>query len=128
MSVLTYVSPLVCQNIVDDLVSKYSLSFCIYYFLAQRVNQCLRDACHNSIIKNCMDFIDCGHGEKVRDFRDLRNLDWQPWKNNENASACFSDDGFPYGIYTKAVILTTKPSIVTRYTYSLFWGFQVFVL
>ncbi|KAJ9678118.1 hypothetical protein PVL29_022879 [Vitis rotundifolia] len=93
--------------------------------LPQRVNQCLRDACHNSEINNCMDFIDCGHGEKVRDFR--QNSEWQHWKSNENASACFSTDGFPYGIYAQAVILTTKPSIVTRYTYSFFWGFQVHI-
>eukprot|EP00261_Vitis_vinifera_P040810 XP_019082053.1 PREDICTED: probable cyclic nucleotide-gated ion channel 20, chloroplastic isoform X5 [Vitis vinifera] len=111
-------------NLLTFVLSGHVVGSCWYLFGLQRVNQCLRDACHNSIIKNCMDFIDCGHGEKVRDFRDLRNLDWQPWKSNENASACFSDDGFPYGIYTKAVILTTKPSIVTRYTYSLFWGFQ----
>lgn len=37
-------------------------------------------------------------------------------------------DGFSYGIYEQAVNLTTKHSIITRYTYSLFWGFQVFLL
>ncbi|XP_034219885.1 probable cyclic nucleotide-gated ion channel 20, chloroplastic isoform X1 [Prunus dulcis] len=39
------------------------------------------------------------------------------------ANACFDEDGFSYGIYTKAVKLTTADT-VTSSVYSLFWGFQ----
>ena len=94
--------------------------------MAQRVNQCLRDACHDFMNDQCMKFIDCGHGEKIEDFSNQTY--WSDWINNKNASACFEGDGFPYGIYQQAVNLTTEPSIVTRYIYSLFWGFQVFFL
>ncbi|CBI35308.3 hypothetical protein VitviT2T_026811 [Vitis vinifera] len=109
-------------NLLTFVLSGHVVGSCWYLFGLQRVNQCLRDACHDSKIDKCMDFIDCGHGDKIGDFMPLPG--WPLWKSNENASACFSDDGFPYGIYTQAVNLTTKHSIVTRYTYSLFWGFQ----
>jgi hypothetical protein len=104
-----------------------SLSFpFIPSFLTQRVNQCLRDACHKSGIQPCVDFIDCGHGDDFKAFSS--NPNWTIWKNNETASACLTSDGFPYGIYIQAVNLTTERSIITRYTYSLFWGFQVLLL
>ncbi|KAJ9145631.1 hypothetical protein P3X46_027993 [Hevea brasiliensis] len=94
-----------------------------YLFGLQRVNQCLRDACHHSDIKDaCMNFIDCGHGNELVKFGSYKN--WSSWEENENATACFTEDGFSYGIYLQAVNLTTKHSIVTRYVYSLFWGFQ----
>lgn len=51
--------------------------------------------------------------------------DWDAWKINENATACFGKDGFDFGIYQTVVNLTTHKSILTRYVYSLFWGFQV---
>jgi cyclic nucleotide gated channel len=73
-----------------------------------------------------MKFIDCGHGNDFGDF--LSDTNWGNWTKNEIASACFTEDGFSYGIYIKAVNLTTKRSIITRYTYSLFWGFQVLLL
>lgn len=44
---------------------------------------------------------------------------------NVNASYCFQEDDFYYGIYRSAVNLTTQDRVVTRYMYSLFWGFQV---
>lgn len=96
-------------------------------FLTQRVNQCLRDACHNTGTPSCMRFIDCGHGNDFSSFYSDPN--WTSWKNNENASACLTKDGnFSYGIYGEAVNLTAEQSIITRYAYSLFWGFQVFLL
>ncbi|KAJ6295050.1 hypothetical protein OIU76_023029 [Salix suchowensis] len=45
------------------------------------------------------------------------------WKANPNANACFTSDGFSYGIYTQAVNLTGE-NIIIRYTYSLVWGIQ----
>ena len=99
---------------------------CMSYILFQRVNQCLRDACFRSQIKNCQPFIDCGRGKIGRRF--YLQPAWQEWINDSNSSSCFSIDGdFQYGIYQQAVNLTTKNSIVTRYVYSLFWGFQVFI-
>uniref|UniRef100_A0A7N0U3S7 Cyclic nucleotide-binding domain-containing protein n=1 Tax=Kalanchoe fedtschenkoi TaxID=63787 RepID=A0A7N0U3S7_KALFE len=84
-----------------------------YLFGLQRVNQCLRDACHKSQLSPCKHLIDCGNNQ---------NPDY--WRNNSRANSCFDKEGFPYGIYVQAVNLTTERSVATRYTYSLFWGFQ----
>lgn len=93
------------------------------YFL-QRVNQCLRDACHDLQIPSCQKFIDCGHGN-IQGFRQMP--EWYQWKNNSRTVDCFNtkDGSFPYGIYVQTVLVSSKHSIVTRYIYSLFWGFQV---
>ncbi|XP_065622172.1 probable cyclic nucleotide-gated ion channel 20, chloroplastic isoform X2 [Quercus suber] len=91
--------------------------------LPQRVNQCLRLACHKSGLDACTRLIDCGDGKNFKHFPNN-----SAWTDNDNAAACFTEDGFPYGIYKAAVNLTTEHSIVTRYIFSLFWGFQVFLL
>ncbi|RDY07745.1 putative cyclic nucleotide-gated ion channel 20, chloroplastic, partial [Mucuna pruriens] len=90
--------------------------------LGARVNQCLRDACHNSNILGCMKFIDCGRGHG----NDQPGLISEQWINNTDAVACLepSSDGFPYGIYENAVPLTIEIDVVNKYVYSLFWGFQ----
>ncbi|XP_010247506.1 PREDICTED: probable cyclic nucleotide-gated ion channel 20, chloroplastic [Nelumbo nucifera] len=92
-----------------------------------RVNQCLRDACDAYGMENpsrvgyCREFIDCGRGDPKKE----PIQEWGKWKNNINASGCFSKDStFDYGIYKQAVNITRKSSIITRYIYSLFWGFQ----
>lgn len=103
----------------------FSIIHLLWSFFSQRVNQCFRDACHNSGIAECMSFIDCGHGDDAEGSKgndEVRNT----WKTNVNATACFNQQGgFPYGIYAQAVNLTTENSVITRYVYSLFWGFQV---
>ncbi|KAL5545151.1 hypothetical protein UlMin_008935 [Ulmus minor] len=106
-------------NLLTFVLSGHVVGSLWYLFGLQRVNQCLRDACHNSTVELCK-FIDCGHGE-ISD-----GVGRKSWTENENATACLksTDDGFPYGIYAKAVQLTTKDSVITRYIYSLFWGFQ----
>ncbi|XP_040998456.1 probable cyclic nucleotide-gated ion channel 20, chloroplastic isoform X2 [Juglans microcarpa x Juglans regia] len=109
-------------NLLTFMLSGHVVGSCWYLFGLQRVNQCLREACHYSGMKTCTRFIDCGHGSDIEEFR--YNHSWNIWKNNEKASDCFTKDGFSYGIYEQAVILTTEHSIITRYTYSLFWGFQ----
>jgi len=93
-------------------------------FLFQRVNQCLRNACHFSGIESCVAFIDCDHGN-VRSHR--RQMDSENWKRNENATKCFISEGgpFDYGVYHRAVNLVTQKTFAPRYVYSLFWGFQV---
>ncbi|CAL5442540.1 unnamed protein product [Camellia sinensis] len=89
-----------------------------------RVNQCLRNACRDSGMKSCTKFIDCGHGNNIGSFKS--DATWTNWTNNDNATACFNG-GFSYGIYVQAVNLTTEQSIITRYIYSFFWGFQNFL-
>ncbi|KAH9724712.1 putative cyclic nucleotide-gated ion channel 20 [Citrus sinensis] len=93
-----------------------------YLFGLQRVNQCLRDACHNSSIQDCKKFLDCGHGNGGAEYS--QDQTWKSWSGNQQASDCFEKDKFSYGIYEQAVKLTTENSIITRYVYSLFWGFQ----
>nr|XP_043631320.1 probable cyclic nucleotide-gated ion channel 20, chloroplastic [Erigeron canadensis] len=94
---------------------------CWYLFGLQRVNQCLRYACHHSGFLNCKKLIDSGY----ESFRSSESdTTWNDWKQNVNSTACFEEDSFPYGIYVKAVNLTAESSIIRRYIYSFFWGFQ----
>ncbi|CAH8388702.1 unnamed protein product [Eruca vesicaria subsp. sativa] len=102
-------------NLLTFMLAGHVVGSCWYLFGLQRVNQCLRDACGNSD-HECRDLIDCGRGDSYQAFA--------AWKSNASASACFQEDGFPYGIYMKAVNLTNHTSLFTRYSYSLFWGFQ----
>ncbi|XP_022736402.1 probable cyclic nucleotide-gated ion channel 20, chloroplastic isoform X1 [Durio zibethinus] len=105
-------------NLLTFMLSGHFVGSCWYLFGLQRVNQCLRNACHDSSFENCTELIDCGSGHTSF------HPNWTNWKDNANASTCFTADGFSYGIYIQAVNLTTEKSIVTRYVYSLFWGFQ----
>ncbi|KAI3464188.1 hypothetical protein Pfo_020851 [Paulownia fortunei] len=109
-------------NLLTFVLASHVVGSCWYLFGLQRVNQCFRDACHDSTIENCMEFIDCGHGNGYQRFG--HDATWELWKKNENATACFGQGGFDFGIYQNAVNLTTHKSLVTRYVYSLFWGFQ----
>ncbi|CAN0902221.1 Probable cyclic nucleotide-gated ion channel 20, chloroplastic [Linum grandiflorum] len=111
-------------NLLSFMLAGHGIGSSWYLLGLQRVNQCLRDACRHSGIPNCTDFIDCGHGDNFSGFRS--NPQWSNWTGNVNATACFNtkDGGFSYGIYLQAVTLTTKRSFLTRYIYSLFWGFQ----
>ncbi|XP_047950091.1 probable cyclic nucleotide-gated ion channel 20, chloroplastic [Salvia hispanica] len=110
-------------NLLTFVLASHVVGSCWYLFGLQRVNQCFRDACSNSNITECTKFIDCGHGNANERFKENRE-DWDMWKNNENASACFGKEGFDFGIYETAVNLTTHRSLIKRYVYSLFWGFQ----
>ncbi|KAL6493463.1 hypothetical protein OROGR_032242 [Orobanche gracilis] len=89
-------------NLLMFVLASHVVGPCWYLFGLQRVNQCLRNACHNSNITRCMEFIDCGH-----DGPTSRTITMQVLVFNENA-----------------VELTTRYELVTRYVYSLFWGFQ----
>ncbi|OWM62684.1 probable cyclic nucleotide-gated ion channel 20, chloroplastic isoform X3 [Punica granatum] len=108
------------MNILAFVFCSHVIGSCWYLFGFQQVNQCLRDACRPVDMCN---FMDCGHGDEFHNFSSNMTR-WNLWKNNINAANCFSGDGFDYGIYLQAVNLTTKDSIVKRYVYSLFWGFQ----
>lgn len=111
-------------NLLMFVLAGHVVGSCWYLFGLQRVNQCLQDACFDSkILSSCTEFIDCGIGDRVHKFESMPY--WKNWTDNINATNCFvSDGGFEYGIYQQAVKLTTKHSIITRYIYSLFWGFQ----
>ncbi|KDP45796.1 hypothetical protein JCGZ_17403 [Jatropha curcas] len=110
-------------NLLTFILSGHVVGSSWYLFGLQRVNQCLRDACRNSGIEDtCMEFIDCGYGNSFAKF--ASNPNWTSWKNDSNATSCFTEDGFSYGIYIQAVNLTAESSIITRYVFSLFWGFQ----
>ncbi|XP_024442249.2 probable cyclic nucleotide-gated ion channel 20, chloroplastic isoform X2 [Populus trichocarpa] len=109
-------------NLFTFVLSGHIIGSCWYLFGLQRVNQCLRDACHDTSYQHeCKKFIDCGRHETFE--HQASSSNWTNWKNNSNASACFTPNVFSYGIYAQAVNLTGKNTI-TRYTYSLFWGFQ----
>ncbi|KAL2334317.1 hypothetical protein Fmac_015530 [Flemingia macrophylla] len=106
-------------NLLIFMLASHVVGSCWYLFGLQRVNQCLRDACHGSNIIGCMKFIDCGRG-----FGNNQPSSYK-WINNSDAVACLdpSPDGFAYGIYLNAVPLTSETNIVNKYVYSLFWGF-----
>ncbi|KAJ1410152.1 RmlC-like jelly roll fold [Sesbania bispinosa] len=111
-------------NLLIFMLASHVVGSCWYLFGLQRVNQCLRDACHKSNITGCMKFIDCGHDLNGNNQPDLRS---SQWNNNIDAMNCLnppSEGGFPYGIYDAAVPLTTETNMANKYVYSLFWGFQ----
>ncbi|KAL0899871.1 hypothetical protein Bca101_083832 [Brassica carinata] len=87
-----------------------------FWYLAglQRVKKCLLQA-GNFTMYQRSNLIDCS-------CRDIypRAL----WRDSESVNACFQEGGFSFGIYLKAVNLTTEPNIFTRFSFSLFWGFQ----
>ncbi|XP_072093823.1 probable cyclic nucleotide-gated ion channel 20, chloroplastic isoform X6 [Arachis hypogaea] len=109
-------------NILIFILSGHVVGSCWYLFGLQRVNQCLRDACHNSVVTQCMKIIDCGYDR----FSHYTSSDSEMWRNNANATACLnsSSGAFDYGIYANVVQLTTHPKIVKKYLYALYWGFQ----
>ncbi|XP_054794945.1 probable cyclic nucleotide-gated ion channel 20, chloroplastic [Prosopis cineraria] len=117
-------------NLLTFVLSGHVVGSSWYLFGLQRVNQCLRNACHREKFAHCTQLIDCGHGhtENNRSFLLVNGINQfnQTWLQSPGAGQCFnvSDAGFPYGIYAKAVNLVTEHSVVTRYVYSLFWGFQ----
>ncbi|XP_022137219.1 probable cyclic nucleotide-gated ion channel 20, chloroplastic [Momordica charantia] len=108
-------------NLLTFMLAGHIVGSFWYLLGLQGVNRCFRDACNKTGSRDCLQYIDCGHGDEA----------WSPdheprrkWGENGNAKACFAKEDFDYGIYLQAVNLTTKNSIITRYTYSLFWGFQ----
>lgn len=108
-------------NLFTFMLSGHVVGSWWYLFGLQRVNQCLRKACKHIYFDECSKLIDCGHGS-TQEYQ--KGSNWPDWMKNDNASACFTEDGFKYGIYLKAVNLTTKSNVLTRYVYSSFWGFQ----
>ncbi|XP_061355809.1 probable cyclic nucleotide-gated ion channel 20, chloroplastic [Gastrolobium bilobum] len=110
-------------NLLIFILAGHVVGSCWYLFALQRVNQCLRNACHSSTIPGCLNLIDCGHGYHGNNQPGLTS---EQWNNNTDAIACWnypSNGTFVYGIYANAVPLTIRTDMVAKYVYSLFWGF-----
>ncbi|XP_052722677.1 probable cyclic nucleotide-gated ion channel 20, chloroplastic isoform X3 [Vigna angularis] len=111
-------------NLLIFMLASHIVGSCWYLFGLQRVNQCLRDVCGKSRIDRCTTIIDCGRRGYIRNnYSDQASA---LWNNNTDAIACLnsSPGGFQYGIYVNVVPLTTETSLINKYIYSLFWGFQ----
>ncbi|KAI4352048.1 hypothetical protein L6164_006334 [Bauhinia variegata] len=104
-------------NLLTIMLSGHVVGSCWYLFGLQRINACLQAACYKAQVPFCAKLIDCDLAGK-----DLVSKYY--WRNNTGASACLTEDGFHYGIYDKAVNLTTEPDLIIRYVFSFFWGFQ----
>ncbi|KAJ7520604.1 hypothetical protein O6H91_19G012800 [Diphasiastrum complanatum] len=116
-------------NILMYLLGGHVVGSCWYLFGLQRVNQCLQDACHNATEVGCVQqFLDCGRGRQINETMSrINSSKWESWTQNQNASNCFSSSPyvFTYGIYLTAVPITGDIyTVVDKYIYSLFWGFQ----
>ncbi|CAM8995848.1 unnamed protein product [Rhodiola kirilowii] len=106
-------------NLLTFVLAGHVVGSCWYLFGLQSVNQCLREACRVTGMSECKEIIDCGHG-----YVNPTAPGRQEWAQSSEAAYCFQPGGFEYGIYVQAVNLTTRHSFITRYVYSLFWGFQ----
>ncbi|KAK8503978.1 hypothetical protein V6N12_019145 [Hibiscus sabdariffa] len=69
-------------NLLTFILSGHVVGSSWYLFGLQRVNQCLRNACRNSNITNCMEFIDCGSGHTFNN---------PIWMNNANKKVLLQD-------------------------------------
>ncbi|CAH8331223.1 unnamed protein product [Eruca vesicaria subsp. sativa] len=105
-------------NLLTFMLAGHAVGSCWYFSGLERVKKCLLHARNNSV-DELRNLIDCARGN-IYASASLRAL----WRNDASVNACFQESGFSYGIYVKAVNLTTQPSIFTRFSYSLFWGFQ----
>ncbi|KAF8014592.1 hypothetical protein BT93_H0419 [Corymbia citriodora subsp. variegata] len=106
-------------NLLMFVLAGHVVGSCWYLLGLQRVNMCLRKACKQD---GLCSFMDCGNGDNIDKFK--TNASWTNWRANPNATACFASNDFGYGIYQNAVNLTQEESVVKRYVFSLFWGFQ----
>ncbi|CAH8388692.1 unnamed protein product [Eruca vesicaria subsp. sativa] len=105
-------------NLLTFMLAGHAVGSCWYFSGLERVKKCLLHARNNSV-DELRNLIDCARGN-IYSSASQRAL----WRNDASVNACFQESGFSYGIYVKAVNLTTQPSIFTRFSYSLFWGFQ----
>ncbi|PNY02543.1 cyclic nucleotide-gated cation channel protein, partial [Trifolium pratense] len=80
-------------NLLIFMLSGHVVGSCWYLFGLQRVNQCLRDACHLSELVGCKELIDCD--------ANAPNETAPQWRNNTRANDCLNPTSgvFAYGIY-----------------------------
>ncbi|XP_039156583.1 probable cyclic nucleotide-gated ion channel 20, chloroplastic [Eucalyptus grandis] len=103
-------------NLIMFVLAGHVVGSCWYFLGLKRVNQCLLEACKPA---GLCSFMDCGDGDNIDKFKNNAT-----WTTNPNVTACFNSNDFGYGIYQNAVNLTKEANVVTRYVFSLFWGFQ----
>ncbi|KAL0690778.1 hypothetical protein Bca4012_090457 [Brassica carinata] len=106
-------------NLLTFMLAGHAVGSCWYFSGIERVKKCLLYAAWNNSVDERRNLIDCARGNIYASVS-LRAL----WKDSDSVNACFQESGFSYGIYAKAVNLTSHSSIFTRFSYSLFWGFQ----
>ncbi|CAN6919875.1 unnamed protein product [Brassica oleracea] len=106
-------------NLLTFMLAGHAVGSCWYFSGIERVKKCLLYAAWNNSVDERRNLIDCARGN-IYASASLRAL----WRDSNSVNACFQESGFSYGIYAKAVNLTSHSSIFTRFSYSLFWGFQ----
>ncbi|XP_013619950.1 PREDICTED: putative cyclic nucleotide-gated ion channel 19 [Brassica oleracea var. oleracea] len=106
-------------NLLTFMLAGHAVGSCWYFSGIERVKKCLLYAAWNNSVDERRNLIDCARGNMYAS-ASLRAL----WRDSDSVNACFQESGFSYGIYAKAVNLTSHSSIFTRFSYSLFWGFQ----
>ncbi|CAH8260863.1 unnamed protein product [Arabidopsis lyrata] len=104
-------------NLLTFMLAGHAVGSCWYLSGLQRVKKCMLNAWNISVDER-RNLIDCSRGSYASESQ--RAL----WRDGASVNACFQESGFTYGIYLKAVNLTNQSSFFTRYSYSLFWGFQ----
>ncbi|CAH2053451.1 unnamed protein product [Thlaspi arvense] len=104
-------------NLLTFMLAGHAVGACWYLAALQRVKKCLLNAENVSVVQR-RNLIDCARGSYEP--KSLRAM----WRGSESVNACFQENGSTHGIYLKAVNLTTQSEFFTRYSYSLFWGFQ----
>ncbi|CAN7000834.1 unnamed protein product [Brassica rapa subsp. trilocularis] len=105
-------------NLLTFILAGHAIGSFWYIAGLQRVKKCLLHAGNYSTDER-RNLIDCARGVNY-----ARESQIALWRDSESVNACFQEGGFSFGIYLKAVNLTTQPNIFTRFSYSLFWGFQ----
>ncbi|XP_024015486.1 putative cyclic nucleotide-gated ion channel 19 [Eutrema salsugineum] len=105
-------------NLLTFMLAGHAVGSCWYLSGLQRVKKCLLNAAWNNSVEERRNLIDCARGSYESE--SLRAL----WRDSASVNDCFQENGFTYGIYLKAVNLTNESKFFTRYSYSLFWGFQ----
>ncbi|KAF8089478.1 hypothetical protein N665_0505s0028 [Sinapis alba] len=104
-------------NLLTFILAGHAVGSCWYLAGLQRVKKCLLHAGDYTMVER-RNLIDCARWDiNASESRAL-------WRDSESVNGCFQEGGFSFGIYLKAVNLTTKHDIFTRFSYSLFWGFQ----
>ncbi|KAG7625614.1 Cyclic nucleotide-binding domain [Arabidopsis thaliana x Arabidopsis arenosa] len=104
-------------NLLTFMLAGHAVGSCWYLSALQRVKKCMLNAWNISADER-RNLIDCARGSYAsKSQRDL-------WRDNASVNACFQENGYTYGIYLKAVNLTNESSFFTRFSYSLYWGFQ----
>ncbi|KAG5415848.1 hypothetical protein IGI04_003415 [Brassica rapa subsp. trilocularis] len=106
-------------NLLTFMLAGHAVGSCWYFSGIERVKKCLLYAAWNNSVDERRNLIDCARGN-IYASASQRAL----WRDSDSVNACFQESGFSYGIYAKAVNLTSHSSIFTRFSYSLFWGFQ----